>query len=54
MNAGRDYQKARLQAQSNADRSGSPRWLHQYGGVWWISKTPIQDSEQIDPKGADQ
>jgi hypothetical protein len=38
VNAGRDYRKARRQAQANADLTGTPRWLHLYGGVWWISK----------------
>ncbi len=38
MNAGKDYKKARRQAQANANYSGQPRYLHSYGGAWWISK----------------
>lgn len=49
MNAGKDYKRAKAQAQANADRSQSPRWLHQYGGSWWISTTPTADAEQLDP-----
>lgn len=49
MNAGKNHTKARAQAQANADRSQSPRWLHQYGGAWWISTTPTADAERIDP-----
>lgn len=49
MNAGNDYQKARAQAQANADYTKTPRWLFNYGGTCWISKTPVQDSERIDP-----
>lgn len=50
MNAGKNYAKAKAQAQANADHARSPRWLHQYGGVWWISGTPTTNSEQIDPR----
>ena len=50
MNAGKNHTKARAQAQANADRSQSPRWLHQYGGVYWISKEPGDGGrERIDP-----
>lgn len=49
MNAGKDYVKARKQAQANADYTGTPRWLHMYNGVWWITGTPVRDSERIDP-----
>lgn len=49
MNAGKNRTKARAQAQANADRSQSPRWLHQYGGSWWISTTPTADAERVDP-----
>lgn len=50
MNAGKNHTKARAQAQANADRSQSPRWLHQYGGSWWISTTPTADAERINPR----
>jgi hypothetical protein len=50
MNAGRDYTRAKQQAQANADRTQTPRWLHLYAGVWWISTTPVQDAEKIDPR----
>ncbi len=50
MNAGTDYHKARAQAQANADYTRTPRWLHMYGGTWYVSKTPVQDSERIDPR----
>lgn len=50
MNAGLDYAKAKRQAQANADYTKTPRWLHMYGAVWWISREPIVDAERIDPK----
>lgn len=50
MNAGRDYEKARRQAQANADYTQTPRWLHGYAGVWWVSKEPVRDAERIEPK----
>ena len=51
MNAGKSYTKAKAQAQANADYSNSPRWLHQYGGVWWISKEAgAGGRERIDPR----
>lgn len=37
MNAGNDLQKARRQAQENADSSGAPRYLHTWSGAYWIS-----------------
>lgn len=49
MNAGKDYSKAKVQAQANADYTKTPRWIHLYGGVWYISREPIADSERIDP-----
>lgn len=49
MNAGRDYGKAKRQAQANADWSGEPRWLSLYNGVWWVSKTPVLDAERVEP-----
>ena len=49
MNAGQDYQKAKRQAQANADYTKTPRWLHMYGRTWWISREPTADSERIDP-----
>jgi hypothetical protein len=49
MNAGTDYTKAKKQAQANADYSKTPRWLHGYNGVWWVSQTPVRDAERIDP-----
>lgn len=50
MNAGRNYEKARAQAQANADACCGPRWLFYYGGVWWISSTKTYGAEQIDPR----
>jgi len=50
MNAGHDYAEAKLQAKANADYTQTPRWLHRYRGVWWISKTPVTDAEQIEPE----
>jgi hypothetical protein len=52
MNAGKNYAKARAHAQANADRSDSPRWLHEYSGSWWITSTPTADAERIDPTAA--
>ena len=49
MNAGTDYRKARRQAQANANWTSTPRWLHLYSGIWWISREPVKDSERIDP-----
>lgn len=54
MNAGKNYRSAKRQAQANADYTDSPRWLHRYGDVWWISKTPVADSELIEPGGSTQ
>lgn len=50
MNAGRSYEKARDQAQRNADRDGRPRYLHGYAGAWWIDRTPCDASETIIPR----
>lgn len=50
MNAGTDYAKAKRQAQANADYTKTPRWLHLYNGTWYISKSPVQDGERIDPR----
>lgn len=49
MNAGTDYAKAREHAQANANYTNTPRWLHYYRNTWWISRTPIHDSERIAP-----
>lgn len=53
MNAGPDYTKARAHAQANADSTHAPRWLHFYNGVWWVSRTPVHDSERIEPRTND-
>lgn len=50
MNAGTDYTKARKHAQANADRTQSPRWLHNYNGHYWISRSHTADAERIDPR----
>lgn len=50
MNAGKDYDKAKVQAQANANRANEARWLHWYGGAWWISKTPTASAEKINPE----
>lgn len=47
MNAGRDYARAKRQAQANADRSQSDRWLSLYGGTWWIDASPVEGAEKI-------
>jgi hypothetical protein len=47
MNAGKDFERARKQAYANAKRTGTPRYLHMYGGTWWISRDPIQDAFKI-------
>ncbi len=38
MNAGRDYARAKRQAQANANAGGEPWVVHGYGGVWWIAR----------------
>lgn len=52
MNAGRDYARAKRQAQANADRTGTPRYLSLYNGIWWIDReqSVIGDRERIDPE----
>ncbi len=50
MNAGKDYAKAVSQAQANADLTRTPRYVHSYNGVWWISKSPLTcEHTQINP-----
>ena len=36
MNAGSNFKKAQAQAQANANLTGTPRYLHVWGGDWWI------------------
>jgi hypothetical protein len=43
MNAGRDYAKAKRQAQANANRVGFAYWLHGYNGHWWIERARVGD-----------
>lgn len=38
MNAGRDYAKAKAQAQANADQTGVTWVLWNHGGTWWIER----------------
>jgi hypothetical protein len=38
MNAGRDFAKAKRQAQVNADLTGVVWTMHRYGGVWWVER----------------
>lgn len=60
MNAGRDYTRARAQAQANADRDGHPRVLSGYNGAWWIDRLDsftrsIPDgAEIINPRGEER
>lgn len=50
MNAGKSYANALWKAQANANYANAPRYLHAYGGVWWISKTPVSGAEIIEPQ----
>jgi hypothetical protein len=53
MRIGKDFQKAREQAQANADFSGQPRWLFLYNGEFRLSKTAVTGSgfvRRYDPK----
>lgn len=55
MNAGRDYKKARAQAQANANLTQTPRVLIGYNGMWWIDHydptRPLgQGAEKINPE----
>ena len=50
MNAGKNRDKAIQQAQVNANLTGTPRWVHLYNGVYWISKTPVEHGERTDPQ----
>lgn len=50
MNAGLSYHKAKQQAQANADLDKAPRYLHSWNSMYWISKTPVNNGERIDPK----
>jgi hypothetical protein len=52
MNAGTDYRRAKRHAIANATATARPRWLHLYNGVWWISHTPIEGAERVDPAPA--
>jgi hypothetical protein len=49
MNAGKDRSAAMDLARENANRDGQPRYVHWYGGVYWIEKTSCQGSESIIP-----
>lgn len=37
-NAGKDFTKAKAQAQANANTFNTPYVVHGYGGVWWVTK----------------
>jgi len=49
MNAGHEYGKAKAWAQANANRAGTTRWLHLYGGSYWIDREPVVGAERILP-----
>jgi hypothetical protein len=40
MNVGKDFGKAVEHARANASRTGKPRYLHTYNGVFWMSFDP--------------
>lgn len=44
MNAGKDHDKAKRQAQANANRIGNPRYLHFWGGTYWVDVTDPVDA----------
>jgi hypothetical protein len=44
MNAGRDHEAAKRQAQANANRTGTARYLHSYGGTYWIDRDDPVDA----------
>lgn len=60
MNAGKKYQNAKRGAKASADAAKAPRWLFNYGGTWWISNTPVDNSfagviaEKIEPEKHDK
>ncbi len=55
MNAGKDHEAAKRQAQANANRTGTPRYLHSYGGTYWIDRDNPVDAvgcvETFTPRG---
>ena len=50
MNAGPSYNKAKEQAQADANLDGQPRWIHHYNRNWWIDKEKCYGAEKIEPK----
>jgi len=50
MNAGKDKKKALEWAQENANRTEKPRYVHSYGGSYWIGRKPSENSIKIEPK----
>lgn len=40
MNAGPNREKALAGALANAKVDGKPRYVHKYGGVYWVEKSP--------------
>lgn len=45
-----DRKFVRKWAQYNADATNTPRWIHLWNGQFWISRTPVEGGDRIDPK----
>ena len=50
VNVGSCYVCAKHQAQENANRSRTPRYLHKWNGIWWIGVDPCTGAEEVMPK----
>ncbi len=46
MNAGPNKDAALKQALENARSDGFPRYVHRYGGTYWIDKGPCRGHQQ--------
>jgi hypothetical protein len=47
MNVGANRERALEIAQRNADRTGEPRYVHWYNGVWWTGRDRPADADLV-------
>lgn len=50
MNVGKNLDKAIEQAIANAKLDNKPRYIHMYGGNWWVEKSKSRDSVQVNAR----